>query len=133
MKCKFCTKETTNEYQVCDDCENTLTIAINKNRRKMARTKIASQKSGITSLVCGIIAMATPLGFLPSFICGIVAIIFAKVAKNTDGAQLGQVGKTVGIVGMISCVIKLICNLIILAASACLITLLVIISLTLFK
>ena len=102
MKCKFCSKETRNEYEVCEECEKTLTVAINKNRRKMVKTKIASQNRGITSLVCAIIAMTQPFGFTPSFICGIVAIVFANYAKNTAGAPLGRVGKTIGIVSLVS-------------------------------
>ena len=105
MKCKFCSKETRNEYEVCEECEKTLTVAINKNRRKMVKSKIANQNRGITSLVCAIIAMTQPFGFFPSFVCGIVAIVFANYAKNTAGSSLGKVGKTVGIVSLVSNVI----------------------------
>ena len=105
MKCKFCSKETRNEYEVCEECEKTLTAAINKNRRKMVKTKIANQNRGITSLVCAIIAMTQPFGLIPSFVCGIVAIVFANYSKNTAGASLGKVGKTVGICSLVSNVI----------------------------
>lgn len=112
MKCKFCSKETRNEYEVCEECEKTLTVAINKNRRKMVKTKIANQNRGITSLVCAIIAMTQPFGFVSSFICGIVAIVFANYSKNTAGATLGKVGKTLGIVSLVANVIFAIMSLI---------------------
>lgn len=112
MKCKFCSKETRNEYEVCEECEKTLTVAINKNRRKMVKTKIANQNRGITSLVCAIIAMTQPFGFVPSFICGIVAIVFANYSKNTAGATLGKVGKTLGIVSLVANVIFAIMSLV---------------------
>lgn len=105
MKCKFCSRETRNEHEVCDECEKTLTIAINKNRKKMVKTKIASQNRGITSLVCSIICLTQPYGLIVSYVCGIVAIVFANASKNTAGAQLGKVGKTLGIVGLIATVI----------------------------
>lgn len=112
MKCKFCSKETRNEYEVCEECEKTLTVAINKNRRKMVKTKIANQNRGITSLVCAIIAMTQPFGFISSFICGIVAIVFANYSKNTAGATLGKVGKTLGIVSLVANVIFAIMSLV---------------------
>lgn len=111
MKCKFCAKETSNEYEVCEECEKTLTVAINKNRIKMVKTKIANQNRGITSLVCSIIALTQPFGFLTSFICGIVSIIFGSAAKNTAGEQIGKVGKTIGIVSLASCFISAIIKL----------------------
>jgi hypothetical protein len=107
MKCKFCSKETANEYQVCEECEKTLTVAINKNRKKMVKTKIANQNRGITSLVCAIIAMSQPFGLIVSYICGIVSIVFAATSKNTAGASFGKVGKTIGIVSLVSTILTL--------------------------
>lgn len=131
MKCKFCSKETTNEYQVCDECEKTLTIAINKNRKKMVKTKIASQNKGITSLVCAIIAMAQPFGLIPSFICGIISIVFAAASKNTAGALFGKVGKTIGIVSLVSTVISLFIQVTMLALYAVVLALAIICFVTL--
>lgn len=107
MICKFCGKETDKDYEVCSECEKSLTTAINKNRRKNVKAKIANSKRGITSLVCAVIAMTTPFGIIPSFICGIVAIVFGNFAKQTAGAPLGRVGKTLGIVSLVSCVVTL--------------------------
>lgn len=115
MKCKFCSKETLNEYEVCEDCEKTLTLAINKNRRRIVKNKIANQNRGITSLVCAVMSLTRPFGFLVSFICGIVAIVFAAAAKNTAGAQFGKIGKTLGIVGLVSIVIRWFINVILFA------------------
>lgn len=133
MKCKFCSKETSNEYEVCEECEKTLTVAINKNRRKMAKSKIANQNRGITSLVCGIIAMAQPLGLLVSFICGIVAIIFAKASRNTAGAQLGNVGKKIGIVSLVACIITLLYKLVLIIIGVSVTSLLIIVVVTLHQ
>ena len=33
MICKFCGKETDKDYEVCSECEKSLTTAINKNIR----------------------------------------------------------------------------------------------------
>ena len=107
MICKFCGKETDKDYEVCSDCEKSLTTAINKNRRKNVKVKAANSMRGITSLVCAVIAMTTPFGIVSSFICGIVAIVFGDFAKLTQGASLGKVGKTLGIVSLISCVVTL--------------------------
>lgn len=102
MKCKFCSIETNNEYQVCDECEKTLAVAINKNRKKMIKTKIANENRGVTSLVCAIISLVQPFGFFVSFCCGIVAIVFGLFARNSEGSQLGKVGRTIGIVGVVA-------------------------------
>ena len=115
MICKFCGKETDKEYEVCADCEKSLTTAINKNRRKNVKVKAANSMRGITSLVCAIIAMTTPFGITPSFICGIIAIVFGNFAKLTVGSSLGKVGKTLGIVSLISCVFTLFVRVIIIA------------------
>ena len=104
MICKFCGKETDRDYEVCSECEKSLTIAINKNRRRNVKLKVANNMRGITSLVCAVIAMTTPFGIISAFICGIVAIVFGNFAKQTAGASLGKVGKTLGIVSLISCV-----------------------------
>lgn len=127
MKCKFCSRETNNEYEVCYDCEKTLTLAINKNRKKMVKSKAASQNRGITSLVCSIISLAQPFGFIVSVACGIVAIIFAAAAKNTAGEQLGKVGRTVGIVGIVSAVTHAIVHFVLTAALVAAITILTIV------
>lgn len=116
MKCKFCSKETSNEYEVCDECEKTLTVAINKNRRKMVKTKIANQKRGITSLVCAIIALTHPFGLVTAFACGIVAIIFGRAAKNTAGEQIGKVGQTLGVVSIVATIITFFYKLFLIAA-----------------
>lgn len=112
MICKFCGKETGKDYDVCSECEKSLTSAINKNRRKKVKARIANSNRGITSLVCSVIAMTTPFGITASFICGVVAIVFGNLAKKTLGASLGKVGKTLGIVSLISCILKLILRLI---------------------
>lgn len=115
MICKFCGKETDKDYEVCSDCEKSLTTAINKNRRKNVKVKAANSMRGITSLVCAVIAMTTPFGIIPSFICGIVAIVFGDFAKLTVGASLGKVGKTLGIVSLISCIVTLFIRVLIVA------------------
>ena len=102
MKCKFCSQETRNEFEICDECEKTLSTAINKNRKKMIKTKIANENRGITSLVCAIIAMTQPFGVIVSFICGIVSIVFGFYARNTEGEKLGKVGRTIGVVSIVS-------------------------------
>lgn len=105
MKCKFCSNETKNEYEVCDECEKTLTVAINKNRKKLVKNKIANQNRGITSLVCSIIALTHPFGLITAYICGIVAIVFGRAARNTAGEQIGKVGRTLGVVSLVAVVI----------------------------
>lgn len=127
MKCKFCSKETSNEYEVCDECERTLTAAIKKNRKKMVKTKIANEKRGITSLVCAIISLVQPFGFIVALICGIVAIVFGIAAKNTAGAQLGRVGKTVGIVAVVATITHAIVHVALTAIFAAGVALLVIV------
>lgn len=102
MKCKFCGQETRNEFEICDECEKTLSVAINKNRKKMIKTKIANENRGITSLVCAIIAMTQPFGVIVSFICGIVSIVFGIFARNSEGEKLGKVGQTIGVVSLVS-------------------------------
>ena len=131
MKCKVCSKETSNEYEVCEECEKTLTLAINKNRVKMVKTKIANQNRGITSLVCSIIALAQPFGLLTAFICGIVSIVFGSAAKNTAGEQIGKVGKTIGIVSLTSCVISAIINFFMIAVGIGTVVFVIIIGVTL--
>ena len=114
MKCKFCSNETKNEYEVCDECEKTLTVAINKNRKKLVKNKIANQNRGITSLVCSIIALTHPFGLITAYICGIVAIVFGRAARNTACEQIGKVGRTLGVVSLVAVVITTIYYLVLL-------------------
>lgn len=127
MECLKCGKETLNENQICDECAQIEAIT-NESKVTEVQGNVKVQKNnttGIVALVFGIVTLAcrflanpilsilsiaipmigtlissacSPFVGIVQFVSMILAITMGGKAKNTDGAKLGKIGRTLGFV-----------------------------------
>ena len=141
MECLKCGKETLNENQICDECAQIEAIT-NESKVTEVQEDIEVKKNnttGIVALVFGIVTLAcrflanpilsilsiaipmigtlissacSPFVGIVQFVSMILAITMGGKAKNTDGAKLGKIGRTLGFVelGILIAEIALIIN-----------------------
>ena len=75
---------------------------------------MGNRKSGIASLVLGFCAMYIPFA---NIITAILAIVFGSKAKNTDGKNLGFIGKLLGILSLIAIALSTIISIVAVTAT----------------